>query len=422
MAFGLTNSNESGKAGKNFRHAAAPAASRTMKSIAAFVGGVLLFAFSGVAQVATVYAHSGPTPPSSEDLARLEKYPNAASLRILQGPNNTTGLHELAESGALGMLDPEIVKNLRPADLGIADASGRKVIDQFIINPSASFANKEIKALVRAYSETLGAEAQLKLASAAVDNKILDMVALNELSSEDLVTTLVTHVPTDMQGGAREVRSNLLLDALRNRQGSPQLQALVDGMTPAQMQVAAHVVDEYGGTVAHYWAQEGNVKALVAWKDVIDWSKPDVTKATPLGILLTRSPKAFASVFSAGDRKLAEAIANPANRAAVESLVLSHKILEQPIDTVRAVVTPQFLLGPSISGQGSVASKLKAECLVAYLAPAVTNGWTPDQITSVWAEANPASRHNPEARETYYSALIAAKTAPVPETPVSALN
>lgn len=435
MANGLTGNNEAGKAGKDFRQAVVPAESRTMKSIAAFLGGMLLFAFSSAANVATVDAHNGPVPPSIEEQEILKDYPDATSLRMKQGHRDVTGLHRVFESGAGFLLDKNIVKDLRPADLAIADLDGRRVIDVLIVNPAAVFATPEIKELVRAYSETLGAEGQWNLASAAVDNKVLDMVSLDKLSSADLIKTIVTRVPlpleqkpvegTNAQVPAqgverfRTVKSNLLLDALRTQQNSPSLQALVDRLTPAQVKVAAQAVDEYGGTVAHYWAQDRNVKALVSWKNELDWSAPDVTKVTPLGIL-AKSPAAFSSVFGgSNDSQLAAAVTHPDNRNAVENLVSSHQILAQSDDIVRAVVTPELLLGPSISGEGSVVSQLKPECLVAYFSPRVMGHWTPEQRQSVWEVVNPQFKHLPEVRGAYYKTMTVSQA---PQTPGSLAN
>jgi hypothetical protein len=458
MANGVINSNEGAKAGNDFRQAAS-VSSRSMKSIAAFLGGMLLFAFSGAANVATVSAHSSPSAPSSDAVNAMEKqYPDATSMRLIKRPDFRTGLHEAAENGTLGMIKDDIAKDLRPDDFGRLDgpekiterdektgrmiekpnSNRRRVIDLFVMNPSASFAKNGIKALVRAYSETLDAQAQLKLASLAVDNKILDMVSISKLSPEDIIKPTEARIPLPPEakvatGGDvkksqdegterfRIVKTNLLLDALHKRQNVPELQALANRLTPEQKVRAMKAVNEFGESLGHYWAQDRNVEMLVNWKKEIDWSAPDNSKVTPLAIL-AKDSNALSAVFDKDDPQLAAAVVDPANRNAREDLVVSHRILQLSDGIIRAAVTPDFLLGPSVNGGGTVMSKLKPECLVAYFSPRVMGHWTPTERKNVWAEVRQEFQGITAVRDAYFNVMKTAKATPAPALSANALN
>ena len=382
----------------------------------AFLGGALLFAFSAVADIAPVLAHNTPEPPSTEDMARLEQYPDAKSLLSPQeGEQGITGLHELAESGVLGMLNPGIAAQLRPADLAIADKTGRRVAEQWIMSQRAQFANPAMKDLLYRYSDSLDAAAQLKLAALAADFKVFDLVGIGKLQPEHIIVPIILNIPAGSQGKTREIRTNLLLDTMRNRLLDQRMQALSGGLTSQQKTIAAQAVDEFGSTLGHYMAQDAvnngdaGLQMLNEWKAYIQWTARDVTGVTPLQYLAAR-PDILSHVFSSEGRALfLAAVMDPGTQKVRESVILSLEILKQSDDVVRAVVTPDFLLSSPEGDGHSVASKIHPDGLVQYFIPRVMGQWPEAAIESVWAEVDERYKHEPAVRSAHRDLLRAVR-------------
>lgn len=274
---------------------------------AAFLGGALLAAFAGVADVSHAQS-SEEFPLSTEDVIKLEFYSTAESLREPQDGMGITGLHELAESGTLGFVSLEVARELAPSDLGIADSKGRRVADQWIESHQVQFANPVMKKLLYLYSEGLDAEGQKQTALLAMDYGIFGAVSIGKLEPRDIVEPVAVRVSGAFsEGRGRTITTNLLLDALRCRQFDERVKALADALTGEQMDQAAQAVDENGGTIGHYMAQDVlsgaslvDVEMLKAWRDHIDWEAPDVMGATPLQILSAR-PDVRDAVFAADE-------------------------------------------------------------------------------------------------------------------------
>lgn len=272
---------------------------------AAFLGGALLAAFAGVADISHAQ-NSEEFQLSTEDVMKLEFYSTIESLREKQdGEMGITGLHELAESGTLGFLSLELTSQLEPSDLGIADKKGRRVADQWIGSHQVPFANPVMKKLLYLYSDSLDAKGQRRIAMLAMDHGIFGAVSIGKLEPRDIVEPVSVSVSgAYSEGRSRTITPNLLLDSLRCRQFDERMKYLAGALTDEQRAQAAKAVDENGGTIGHYMAQDVlsgsnlvDVEMLRAWRDHIDWEARDVTGTTPLQILSAR-PDVADAVFA----------------------------------------------------------------------------------------------------------------------------